>query len=236
LRGQSHPDQRTDALRCPSHFSRSERLKIETSNEPKQASPQKKRAKLTWRWVLVAVLLVAIVSTSAVLLREHLKDFAGFGYLGVFLIAFLCSATVILGIPILPLMFALGGVLNPFYVGLAAGAGEAIGELIVYTAGRTGHAFFLKDRFIEAQTNTEVHGIYPRLQRWIHAKGALALFLASAVFNPFFSLISATAGATRFPVLRFLVVVWAGKTVKWMTVAILGYAFLKRILGLWLNI
>jgi len=183
----------------------------------------------------VAVLLIAIVSTSVVLLREHLKDFAEFGYLGAFLIAFLCSATVILGVPTLPVMFALGGVLNPFYVGLAAGAGEAIGELIIYTAGRTGHAFFLKDRFIEAQTNKEVHGIYPRLQRWIHAKGAWALFLASAVFNPFFSLISATAGATRFPVLRFLVVVWAGKTVKWITVAIVGYAVLDRILGLWVN-
>jgi membrane protein DedA with SNARE-associated domain len=184
----------------------------------------------------VALILIAIVTTSVVLLREHLKDFAEFGYLGAFLIAFLCSATVILGVPTLPVMFALGGVLNPFYVGLAAGAGEAMGELIIYTAGRTGHAFFLKDRFIEAQTNKEARGIYPRLQRWIHAKGAWALFLASAVFNPFFSLISATAGATRFPVVRFLVVVWAGKTVKWTLVAIVGYAILDRILGLWFNI
>jgi len=209
---------------------------MNTDGQAEQASPQKKRTKLTWRWVLVALVLIAVVSASVVLLRNHLKDFAEFGYLGAFLISFLASATVILGVPTLPVMFALGGVLNPFYVGLAAGAGEAIGELIVYTAGRTGHAFFLKDRFIEAQTTKEVHGIYPRLQRWVQRRGAVALFLSSAVFNPFFSLISATAGATRFPVLRFLVVVWAGKTVKWITVAVVGYAVLKRILGLWLNI
>jgi uncharacterized membrane protein YdjX (TVP38/TMEM64 family) len=214
-------------------------LRIDTDDQTEQASPQKKRAKLTWRWVLVAVLLIAIVSTSVVLLREYLKEFAEFGYLGAFLIAFLCSATVILGVPTLPVMFAMGGVWNPFYVGLAAGAGEAIGELVIYTAGRTGHAFFLKGRFVEAQTNTEVHGIYPRLQRWIHAKGALALFLASAVFNPFFSLISATAGATRFPAWKFLGAVWAGKTVKWIAICLLGYAILDRIIGIlirWVNL
>jgi membrane protein DedA with SNARE-associated domain len=181
---------------------------------------------LTWRWVLVAVFVIAVASTSAILLQEQLDRFAAFGYLGAFLICLLASATVVAGVPCILVLFPLGGVLNPFYVGLAAGAGEAIGELIVYTAGRTGHAFFLKDRFIEAQTNKEARGIYPRLQRWVHAKGVLALFLASAVFNPFFSLIGATAGATRFPVWKFFGSVWAGKTVKWMIVAILGKVIL----------
>jgi membrane protein DedA with SNARE-associated domain len=184
----------------------------------------------------VAVLLVAIVSTSAVLLNEQLDRFAEFGYLGAFLISFLASATVIAFVPSVPLMFALGGALNPFYVGLAAGAGEAIGELVIYTAGRTGHAFFLKDRFIEAQTNKEARGIYPRLQRWIHARGVLALFLASAIWNPFFSLISATAGATRFPVWKFFGAVWVGKTVKWTVVAILGKAILDYIIIRWVNL
>jgi membrane protein YqaA with SNARE-associated domain len=103
-------------------------------------------------------------------------------------------------------------------------------------AGRTGHAFFLKDRFLESQTNQEARGIYPRLQRWIHAKGVLALFLASAVWNPFFSLISATAGATRFPAWKFFGAVWAGKTVKWTVVAILGKAILDYILIRWVNL
>jgi uncharacterized membrane protein YdjX (TVP38/TMEM64 family) len=179
--------------------------------------------------VLVAVLVIAMVSTSAVILKQHLQDFAAFGYLGAFLVCFLASATVIAFVPCFPLLFALGGVLNPLYVGLAAGAGEALGELVIYTAGRTGHAFFLKDRFIEAQTNKEARGIYPRLQRWVHARGALALFLSSAVFNPFFSLVGATAGATRFPVWKFFGAVWAGKTVKWITIAVLGAAILAKI-------
>jgi membrane protein DedA with SNARE-associated domain len=184
----------------------------------------------------MAVLLVTMVSTSAIVLRDELDRFAQFGYLGAFLISILASATVIAFVPSLPVIFALGGALNPVYVGLAAGAGEAIGEFVIYMAGRTGHAFFLKDRFIEAQNNKDARGIYPRLQRWIHAKGTRALFLASAVPNPFFSLIGATAGATRFPAWKFFGAVWAGKTVKWTLVAILGKAILDYILVRWFNI
>jgi membrane protein YqaA with SNARE-associated domain len=186
----------------------------------------------------MAVILIAVVSTSAIVLREELDRFRQYGYLGAFLVSMFGSATVIAGIPSVPFVFALGAVLNPWYLGLAAGAGEAIGEFVIYMAGRTGHAFFLKDRFIEVQNNKDARGIYPRLQRWVHAKGALALFLSSAVFNPFFSLIGATAGATRFPAWKFFGAVWAGKTVKWMVISLLAYAILgKIVLGLlhWLG-
>lgn len=187
----------------------------------------------------MAVILIAVVSTSAIVMREEIDRFKQFGYLGVFLISMLGSATVFAGIPSVPFVFAMAGVLPWYYVALLAGIGEAIGEFVIYTAGRTGHAFFLKDRFIEAQNNKDARGIYPRLQRWVHAKGALALFLSSAVLNPFFSLIGATAGATRFPAWKFFGAVWAGKTVKWMVIAVLGWAFLRQIvLGLlrWLGL
>ena len=200
-------------------------------NRKEKRVPQKRQSRLTWRWVLLAFILVAIISTSAIVLREHLKDFAGFGYLGAFATCFLGSATAIFGVPSLWLVLLLAAALNPFYLGLAAGAGEAIGELIIYTAGRTGHAFFLKGRLDEARSSEQARGIYPRLEKWIHAKGALALFLASAIPNPFFSLISATAGATRFPLWKFLAVVWAGKTTKWITIALLVYLTLGRIVS-----
>lgn len=176
---------------------------------------------------------MAVISTSAIILREHLVNFSQYGYLGAFLISMFASATVIAFIPAVPVIFALGGTLQPFYVGLAAGAGEAIGEFVIYMAGRTGHAFFLRDRFLRVQNGTESYGIYPRLQRWVHAKGTFAIFLSAAMFNPFFSLIGATAGATRFPAWKFFGAVWAGKTVKWTVVAILGKAILGYIFMRW---
>jgi len=194
---------------------------VSTAAEPKR---------LTWRRVLIAALILAMIATSAVLLQEYLEEFKEFGYPGAFLISFLGSATVITFVPSLYVMLSFSAWLNPFYLGLAAGAGEAMGEVIVYTAGRTGHAFFLRERFVEAQRK-ESRGIYPRLQKWIHARGAVALFLAAAVPNPFYGLISATAGATRFPAWKFLCVVWAGKTVKWTAIALLGYALFGQIVA-----
>lgn len=202
---------------------------MSTDAKVKPASGAAKPRRLTWRWLLVAALVIAIVAASAILLKQHIREFAAFGYLGAFLISLLAAATVVAFVPCLPIMIALGAVLNPWYVGLAAGTGEALGELVIYTAGRTGHAFFLKDRFVEAQTSREVHGIYPRLQRWVHHKGALAIFFSSAVFNPFFSLIGATAGATRFPAWKFFAAVWAGKAFKWLVVALLAKAILDKI-------
>jgi membrane protein YqaA with SNARE-associated domain len=122
--------------------------------------------------------------------------------------------------------------LNPFFVGLAAGIGEAIGEFTGYLAGRSGYAVFIKSRYVDAGKSK---GIYPRLQRWVKTRGSLALFLSSAVFNPFFSIIGATAGVLRFPLWKFFLVVWAGKTVKWTVVAILGRWLLVYILR-WLGI
>lgn len=204
-------------------------IRIGAEADVKQEVRAAKPKKLTLRWVLVALVVIAVVAASAILLKQHIREFAAFGYLGAFVASLLAAATVVAFVPCLPIMVGLGAVLNPWYVGLAAGAGEALGELVIYTAGRTGHAFFLKDRFIEAQTAKEVHGIYPRLQRWVHAKGALAVFLSSAVFNPFFSLIGATAGATRFPAWKFFGAVWAGKTVKWLVVALLAKVILDKI-------
>jgi len=187
--------------------------------------------RLTWRRVLIAALVLAMIATSAVLFKEYLEEFKAFGYPGAFLISFLGSAMVVTFVPSLYVMLSFSAWLNPFYLGLAAGAGEAMGELVVYAGGRTGHAFFLRERFVEPQRNKEAWGVYPRLQRWIHAKGAAALFLAAAVPNPFYSLISATAGATRFPAWKFLGVVWAGKTVKWIIIALLGYALFGQIVS-----
>ena len=192
------------------------------------ASSSVATTRITWRRVFIAALVLAVIATSAVLLQEYLEEFKEFGYPGAFLISFLGSATVITFVPSMYVMLSFSAWLNPFYLGLAAGAGETMGEFVVYTAGRTGHAFFLKERFVEAQRK-EARGIYPRLQRWIHAKGAVALFLSAAVPNPFYSLISATAGATRFPAWKFLSVVWAGKTAKWMVIALLGYALFGQL-------
>jgi uncharacterized membrane protein YdjX (TVP38/TMEM64 family) len=181
--------------------------------------------RLKWYWVLLAVLYFIGVAASLVVLRDHITDFQQYGYLGAFLISLVASATVVFFIPSVPVIFTLGGILNPFFIGLAAGLGEGIGEFTGYFAGRSGRALF----------NGNSIGIYRRLQRWIKGRAFLTIFISSSVFNPLSSVVGATAGASRYPAWRFFIAVWAGKTLKWTVVAILGQGVLVYILR-WLGI
>ena len=182
------------------------------------------RVRFRWYWVFLAALVVAGVTASVVIFRDKIADLEQYGYLGAFLISILASSTIVALIPTVPVIFTLGGILNPYLVALVAGMGEAIGEFTSYIAGRSGHAFF-KGSFVR---------IHTRLEKWIARRGSLALFLSAAVFNPFFSIVGATAGAFRFPPWKFFLIVWAGKTVKWTIVAVLGQLVLVNLLH-WLS-
>lgn len=61
-----------------------------------------------------------------------------FGYAGIFLISFIAAASVVFPVPAYIIVFASGAVLNPILVGVAAGAGAALGELTGYALGRGG--------------------------------------------------------------------------------------------------
>lgn len=190
------------------------------------------RFRIKWLWVFFGALWLTGIVTVVLVFRDRIADLQHYGYLGAFLISLMASATIITMIPSVPVIFALGGILNPFFVALAAAFGETIGESTSYLAGRTGSAFFIRTR---TSDDYEPTGIYARLQRWMRVKGSLALFLSAAIFNPFFSVIGATAGALRLPPWKFYLVVFAGKMVKWTVVAVLGRALLKYVLD-WLGI
>jgi len=188
--------------------------------------------KVKWYWVFFGVLWLAGIVTAIVVLRHHILDLQEYGYLGVFIISLIASGTVVAMIPSVPVVFALGGILNPFYVALIAALGETIGESTGYLAGRTGSAFVLRNNTHNDCKSTSIYG---RLQGWMRVKGSLAIFLSAAMFNPFFSVIGATAGALRVPPWKFYLLVFAGKTIKWTFVAVTGLALLKYVLD-WLGI
>ena len=62
-------------------------------------------------------------------IRDRVEQFAEFGYPGIFLIALLANATVLLPAPGVALIYAMGAIFNPIGVALAAGTGGALGEL-----------------------------------------------------------------------------------------------------------
>jgi membrane protein YqaA with SNARE-associated domain len=154
--------------------------------------------------------LVLGISVAIYLFRDQFARMAALGYSGIFLVSLLGNATIILPAPSLALVFAMGSALVPVLVGLAAGIGEALGELTGYAAGFGGRAF------------VEDQKVYQRLTSWMQRRGGITVFVLSLVPNPFFDLAGIAAGTLRYPLRRFLLFCWLGKTVKTITIAWLG--------------
>lgn len=167
-----------------------------------------------YRGRLVALLISLTITILIVAFRNELANLASYGYVGVFLISLLGNATVILPVPSLAVVFAGGGVLNPLLVGLVAGLGEPLGELTGYMAGFGGSAVVAdRERF-------------QQVKEWMQRRGFLTILVLSAIPNPLFDLAGISAGMLHYPVHKFLLACWIGKTIKAVAIAYLGSGLL----------
>jgi len=167
-----------------------------------------------WRLRLVQSLTVVVVlaaATAAIYFRDHLQDLAAYGYAAIFLVGLVSNATIILPVPGLAVSSLMGGVFNPWLVGLVAGAGQALGELVGYMVGYSG------------QTLVDENPFYDRLGSWMQRHGLLTIFGLALVPNPLFDVGGIAAGALRFPVWQFLLSCTAGKVLKNIIFALAGY-------------
>ncbi len=142
-------------------------------------------------------------------IRDRVEEFTAYGYPGIFLVALLANATVILPAPGVAVVFAMGSVFNPLGVAFAAGAGGAIGELTGYLTGFSGQAVV---------ENTE---LYNRILPWVKKYGAWVILVLSAIPNPFFDTAGIAAGMAKIPVWQFMLACWIGQTIK---MAMFAYA------------
>ena len=65
-------------------------------------------------------------------------------------------------------------------------------------------------------------------------RGSLTVFLMSAITNPLFYPFALTVGTLRFGLAKFFLLCWAGKTVKGIAIAHIGYfglGYLLRWIG-----
>ena len=170
-----------------------------------------------YRSHLVALVVSVTITALIVAYRQELANLAAYGYVGVFLISLLGNATVIMPVPSLAVVFAGGGVLNPLLVGLVAGLGEPLGELTGYMAGYGGSAV-IEDR-----------ERFRRIQAWMERRGFVTILVLAAIPNPLFDLAGISAGALHYPVTKFLVACWLGKTIKALAIAGLGSGFFGAI-------
>jgi uncharacterized membrane protein YdjX (TVP38/TMEM64 family) len=159
---------------------------------------------------VLALLLVVGITVYIYSIRDRVEEFSAFGYPGIFLIALLANATILIPAPGIAIIYAMGAIFNPLGVGLAAGTGGAIGELSGYLAGFSGQAVI------------ERTDIYDRIQPWVNRYGGWAILVLSAIPNPFFDAAGIAAGIAKMPIRTFLFFVWIGQLIKMTLFAVAG--------------
>ena len=183
--------------------------------------------------IIPLLTLLLVIAISLVLFfwgrnPEIVAELKSYGYLGAFLISLIGNATVLLPGIVLPILSGLGivlypaaGLVSPLIVGLAGGAGAAIGEIVGYMAGYGGRGI------------VENNKLYERLVNWVRRWGAVAIFIFALV-PLFFDLVGLTAGVLRFPLWKFILVCWLGRTllyVVFVVLAVLGWEAVLPYLG-----
>jgi membrane protein YqaA with SNARE-associated domain len=168
--------------------------------------------------ILALVFAVGII-VAVPFLPIKWDDLKGYGYLGVFLINVIGSATIIFPVPGLAVAFMGGGVdLNPWLVALLGAAGSTIGETTGWLAGWGGQVVAEKNKH------------YAQVESWMRRHGDVTVFVMAAIPNPLFDIAGMVSGSLRYPLWRFLGAAFLGKLVKYTVVTLLGAASMQAIL------
>jgi membrane protein DedA with SNARE-associated domain len=142
------------------------------------------------------------------------------GYGALFFVGFLGSVTLVLPVPCLPLVFAGGGVLDPYLVSLSAAAGMTFGMGLTYFIGTIGAGVV---NTVSAGNSTGRFAQWvQRSRRWFSRSGVQSSFVLAAVPNPVYDFAGIIAGSVRVPLHRFLIGTMLGKAVQTMGVAVAG--------------
>ena len=185
----------------------SENIPVNKPVAPTQTRGSKIRTNILRVLALVGVIAITIYIIS---IRNRVAEFERYGYVGIFFVALLANATVFIPAPGVAIIYAMGSVFNPIYVGLAAGTGGAIGELSGFLAGFTGQGLV---------ENTH---IYERIKPWVDKYGGWSIFVLAAIPNPFFDVAGFAAGIAKMKIRTFLFSVWMGQLIKMTMFAYAG--------------
>lgn len=176
-----------------------------TGDEGKREGPKEKVI------ALLMLLLVIAITVAVFIYRNAIAGLGSYGYLSAFLISLICDTSVVLPVPGIVILFALGTTLNPVLVGLAGAAGGIIGEMTGFVFGYSGRKM--------AQKRSRA---YARAENWMQRWGGWTVFAFAAVPLPVFDIAGMVAGALHYPLWKFLLIGWVGKSIKYVILVTAG--------------
>jgi len=146
-----------------------------------------------------------------------------YGYVGIFLITLIDSATVLFPFPIPSaiFVFSAGAILNPLSIGLFAGLGAAIGEFVGYGLGAGSR------RIIKRKWKNQIDNVEKLFAKY---GGFFVIFIFAATPLPD-DIVGIVSGILKYPVKKYFLAVLLGKIVLNVVLAYAGFYGIKGILG-----
>ncbi|MFH1785248.1 MAG: VTT domain-containing protein [Candidatus Micrarchaeota archaeon] len=157
--------------------------------------------------IIIAIGVVALILYFA----SDIEKLREYGYLGVFLISLIASATLFFPAPGWAAVIAMSGFLNPVYLGLAAGIGSALGELTGYVAGK-GARDLLSKNIKESK----------KIERLVEKYDMLAIFFFAFIPNPLFDIAGIISGGLKIPWWKYLIACSLGRILRYSLLAYFG--------------
>lgn len=164
-------------------------------------------------WKPLLILLGTLLLSAALFLvpTDAVVRLGAWGYVGVFVLTLLASASLFIPSPALGAALLAGKAgLNPWLVGITSGVAAGIGEIAGYVVGYSGSDLAMNTR------------LYARVAGWVQRWGALTVFTLAAIPSPIIDMAGLAAGAMRMPFRTYLIACILGKTVRFVALAWLG--------------
>lgn len=143
------------------------------------------------------------------------------GYLGIFLVNLIGSATIIFPIPAFLVVFLFGAVLNPWLVGISAALGAVLGELTGYAVGLGGKKVIEK----------KYEHLLKKANEWMEKYKAffiITLFAATPLPDDVIGII---CGAIKYDLKKFFLASLTGKLIMNISLAFGGYFGMQWVLA-----
>ncbi len=194
-----------------------------------QETRKNRSARAAYILGVFGIIVTVLMAVAVVYYGPQIREFQRFGYLGAFLISILGGATIIIPVPMLAVVFAMGGIMEyPWLVAICAALGELVGALTIYM---TGHG---AGRVLSLSKHGKIQSAYEKMLGLMERRGSLTLFIVASVVNPFFYPAAMAAGSLRFGLRKYIFIVLSGKIIKGMTVVYAGYWIigLFRVVGI----
>jgi len=159
---------------------------------------------------ILQIILGILIAGVIFLFSSEFEALEGWGYLGVFVISLLSAATIFFPAPGWAIVIAMGGVLDPLYVGLVAGIGAGIGEMTGYIVGHGAK---------------DAAGNFKELKKYrelIKKHDVLGVFVLALIPNPLFDIAGLAAGALNIKWWKFVIACIVGRALRYVALAYFG--------------